>query len=271
MIQNQDQGAEGGHHSVPVGAAASTSPARQAGTTPEGAQSEQEAARWVQTMFAEVAPRYDFLNHFLSLNIDRTWRARTVARLLPVLQNPDTRVLDLCCGTGDLLIEMERAAKRPLLGSDFCFPMLAGASRKIEQGGLASSLFDSDGLGLPLDDASMDLVTIAFGFRNFANYHHGLIELHRVLKQGGTLAILEFSHPPNPLLRAGYEVYSHHILPRLGALLSGSSRAYRYLPSSVKKFPKAPELAEWMRDCGFADARFEYMTFGIVALHLARK
>jgi demethylmenaquinone methyltransferase/2-methoxy-6-polyprenyl-1,4-benzoquinol methylase len=249
----------------------SLGPARPAGTTPEGVATEQEASRWVQAMFAEVAPRYDLLNHVLSMNIDKGWRNYTVKRLLPILRNPEAKVLDLCCGTGDLLIAMEQSAGRPLYGSDFCFPMLTGAAQKIRQQNLASTLFSGDGLNLPLTDASLDLITIAFGFRNFANYHKGLEELHRVLKPGGTLAILEFSQPPNRLIRFGYELYSHHVLPRLGEWVSGSRTAYEYLPSSVKKFPPGPELAEWMRMAGFCEVSFTYRTFGVAALHLGKK
>lgn len=241
------------------------------GTTPEGAQSEQEAARWVQRMFAEVAPRYDLLNHVLSMNIDKHWRARTVRRLRPSLRNPQAKVLDLCCGTGDLLIELERAAGRPLMGSDFCLPMLEGAAVKLRQQKLASSLFDGDGLSLPFANDTLDLITIAFGFRNFANYRSGLAELYRVLKPGGALALLEFSHPPNRLVRGAYEFYSHQVLPRIGAMVSGSASAYRYLPSSVRKFPTAPDLAAWMREAGFDAVDFEYMTLGVVALHVGRK
>jgi demethylmenaquinone methyltransferase/2-methoxy-6-polyprenyl-1,4-benzoquinol methylase len=222
-------------------------------------------------MFAEVAPRYDLLNHLLSMNIDRLWRARTVRLLRPILRNPEARVMDLCCGTGDLLVELERAAGRPLLGSDFCHPMLEGAAAKLRRQRLQSHLFDGDGLALPLADGSLDLVTIAFGFRNFAHYHQGLAELRRVLRPGGTLAILEFSHPPNRLIRAGYELYSHHVLPRMGALISGSRSAYRYLPNSVRKFPDAPELCRWMQDCGFAEVRYHHFTFGVVALHVGRR
>jgi len=241
------------------------------GTSPEGVATEREAARWVQEMFAQVAPRYDLLNHVLSMNIDKRWRARTVRRLLPILRNPDARVLDLCCGTGDLLVAMERSAGRPLLGSDFCFPMLEGAAEKIAGAKLQSPLFDADGLELPLRDSSVDLITIAFGFRNFANYRRGLVELRRVLRSGGTLAILEFSQPPNTLFRSAYNAYSTHILPRVGGLLSGSSAAYSYLPSSVRKFPGAPELSEWIQEEGFASVDFEYLSFGIAALHIARR
>lgn len=242
-----------------------------AGTTPGGATSEREAARWVQEMFGQVAPRYDFLNHFLSLNIDTRWRAHTVRRIAHILSNPGARAMDLCCGTGDLLVAMERAAGRPLLGSDFCYPMLAGAARKLDRLGLHSSLFDADGLELPLAGESLDLITIAFGFRNFSNYQRGLVELRRVLKPGATLAILEFSQPPNPAFRAFYNFYSTHVLPRIGGLISGSSAAYSYLPASVRKFPGAPELRDWILEEGFREVEFDYLTFGIAALHLARK
>lgn len=241
------------------------------GTTPEGAATEQEAARWVQEMFGQVAHRYDLLNHVLSLNIDKFWRAHTVKRLDGILRNPEARAMDLCCGTGDLLVAMERAAGRPLLGSDFCYPMLEGAAGKIRRLGLGSTLFDADGLALPLADDALDLITIAFGFRNFANYRRGLQELRRVLKPGGTLAILEFSQPPNRAFRAFYDFYSTRVLPRIGGLVSGSSAAYSYLPASVKKFPGAPELREWMQEEGFREVEFDYLSFGIAALHLARK
>lgn len=241
------------------------------GTTPVGAASEREAARWVQEMFGEVAPRYDFLNHFLSLSIDTRWRAHAVRRIAGVLGNPQAQALDLCCGTGDLLVAMERAAGRPLLGSDFCYPMLAGAARKLGRLGLSSPLFDADGLELPLASESLDVVTIAFGFRNFSNYRRGLAELRRVLRPGGTLAILEFSQPPNRAFRAFYNLYSAHVLPRIGALISGSSAAYSYLPESVRKFPDAPEFRDWILEEGFREVEFDYLSFGIAALHIARK
>jgi demethylmenaquinone methyltransferase/2-methoxy-6-polyprenyl-1,4-benzoquinol methylase len=131
-------------------------------------------------------------------------------------------------------------------------------------------LFESDALNLPLADASLDLITVAFGFRNFANYEKGLAELRRVLRGGGLAAILEFSQPPNAAFAALYGFYSRNILPRLGGALSGSKDAYSYLPESVRKFPGAEELAEKMRAAGFADVQFERMTFGIVALHVGR-
>ncbi|MBL8175812.1 MAG: bifunctional demethylmenaquinone methyltransferase/2-methoxy-6-polyprenyl-1,4-benzoquinol methylase UbiE [Bryobacterales bacterium] len=243
---------------------------KQAGTTPAGVHGEEQTSRWVREMFGGVAGRYDLLNHVLSFNIDKRWRARTVKRVLPVLQRADARVLDICCGTGDLLIELEKAAGRRLLGSDFCHPMLREAGGKIGKGGFASSLFESDALRLPVKDSSLDLITVAFGVRNFANYRKGFEEMRRVLRPGGMAAILEFSQPPSPLFAALYNFYSMKVLPRIGAAISGSAKAYEYLPDSVRKFPDAPQLAAILRECGFTHVEFERMTFGIVALHLAR-
>jgi len=240
------------------------------GTTPEGAQSEQEASRWVRAMFGRVAHRYDLANHLLSANIDKSWRARTVARVRDILIRPDARVLDLACGTGDLLMALEQEAHRDLIGSDFCHPMLTGAAAKLKRASLKSSLVEADGLALPMNDASLDLITIAFGFRNFANYRAGLVEMRRVLRSGGALAILEFTQPPNPAFRALYNWYSRHVLPIIGGAISGAPEAYKYLPESVSKFPDAPDLAAMMRAAGFDSVEWEYMTFGIVALHIGR-
>jgi demethylmenaquinone methyltransferase/2-methoxy-6-polyprenyl-1,4-benzoquinol methylase len=214
-------------------------------------------------MFARVAHRYDLANHLLSFNLDRWWRARTVRRVRPVLLRPGARALDLCCGTGDLLAALEEAAGRPLFGGDFCRPMLEAAVRKSPQ----ARLFEADALDLPLAAASLDLITIAFGFRNLANYAAGLEEMRRVLRPGGMLAILEFSRPPNAVFAALYRFYSRRILPAVGGALSGDRGAYEYLPDSVRRFPSAGELAARMREAGFRDVRFEYMTGGIVALH----
>jgi demethylmenaquinone methyltransferase / 2-methoxy-6-polyprenyl-1,4-benzoquinol methylase len=240
------------------------------GTTPEGARGEREAAAWVRQMFGRVAHRYDLANHLLSLNIDRRWRARTVRRVEAVLARPGARVLDICCGTGDLLLALERRAAGPVFGSDFCHPMLVAAGAKIARRGARAALFESDALALPLRDASLDLITVAFGFRNLANYQAGLEEMRRVLRPGGMAAILEFSQPPNRAFAALYHFYSRRILPRIGGALSGSPDAYRYLPESVRKFPLPEQLAEGMRQAGFREVRYEYITGGIVALHVGR-
>jgi demethylmenaquinone methyltransferase/2-methoxy-6-polyprenyl-1,4-benzoquinol methylase len=239
------------------------------GTTPEGARSEEEAARWVRGMFGRVARRYDLANHLLSMNIDRWWRARTVARVRGVLERPGARVLDICCGTGDLALALSSRAPM-VLASDFCHPMLTAARRKILARHAPVALFESDALRLPVRDGTLDLITVAFGFRNLANYQAGLEEMRRVLRPGGLAAILEFSQPPNPLFGAVYHFYSRRVLPWIGGLISGNRDAYTYLPASVRKFPSPGELAQAMRAASFEDVRYEYMTGGIVALHVGR-
>lgn len=245
------------------------------GTTPQGASGEQEAASWVRGMFGRIAPRYDLANHLLSLNIDRLWRAHTVNRVRSVLERPGARVLDICCGTGDLVLALEKRGRVrrgcSVLGSDFCHPMLTAAHEKIARRRASAELFESDALHLPLRDGSLDLLTVAFGFRNLANYDAGLREIHRVLRPGGMAAILEFSQPPNATFAALYNFYSRRLLPRIGGLLTGSRDAYTYLPESVRKFPSADELAEDMRRAGFRNVRFERFTGGIVALHLGER
>jgi demethylmenaquinone methyltransferase/2-methoxy-6-polyprenyl-1,4-benzoquinol methylase len=272
------------------------------GTTPAGAATEEQAARWVRGMFGRVAHRYDLLNHVLSFEVDRAWRARTAKRVEEILRKPEALVLDLCCGTGDLMLALaqrrhqliegnrhslgaavcsdaEADAKTeaiagylpPLIfGSDFCHPMLIESARKAENKHARATVFEADALQLPLRDASLDLITVAFGFRNFANYRKGLAELRRVLRPGGLLAILEFSQPPNRFFASFYSLYAKHVLPRIGALISGASDAYTYLPESVSKFPGAEQLAEEMRAMGYLGVEFERMTFGVVALHIGR-
>jgi len=221
-------------------------------------------------MFGRIAGHYDLLNHLLSFNVDRYWRRRTVKRLAREVK-PGGRILDLCCGTGDLLVGIERATRRQAVGADFSHPMLTNARDKLARKHLRSALVEADGLQLPLGDESLDGIAIAFGFRNFANYRRGLEELRRVLKPGGVLAILEFSTPRSRGFRALYNWFSATLLPRIGGLISGSSQAYSYLPESIRKFPDAEGLAREMRVAGYDRVEFETMTGGIVALHLGRK
>ncbi len=219
-------------------------------------------------MFGRVAPRYDFLNHLLSFQADRYWRRHTVGRVRDLLAREDAVALDICCGSGDLAFALARAGNARVYGSDFCHPMLVEAGRKAARHRARVPLFEADALRLPLRDASLDLITVAFGFRNLPNYRSGLREMLRVLKPGGRAAILEFSQPPNALFRGFYNFYSRRVLPVIGGWISGSRDAYTYLPDSVKKFPNAPALAAEMRDAGFDNVEYRYLTGGIVALHL---
>jgi demethylmenaquinone methyltransferase / 2-methoxy-6-polyprenyl-1,4-benzoquinol methylase len=242
------------------------------GTTPAGVNGEEAASRWVRGMFGRVAAHYDLLNHLLSFNLDKRWRARTVARVAPVLARPGAKALDLCCGTGDVLLSLAaQGGGAAVYGSDFCHPMLIEAQRKVAARKLPSPLFEADALALPLASGSLDLITVAFGFRNLANYGRGLEELARVLKPGGVLAILEFSQPTNRPFAAVYGFFSARVLPWIGGLISGSREAYAYLPESIRKFPGAEELARQMQAAGFSGVEFERLTFGAVALHLGKK
>src|ERR1700693_5201828 len=194
------------------------------GTCPEGAVSEADASKKVREMFTEIAPRYDLLNHLLSLQLDRLCRARAANRLRSILDRPDALVLDLCCGTGDLAFALARAGKARIVGADFAHPMLVRAKEKSaalapppnQSTASPMSFFEADALRLPFAGASFDLVTSAFGFRNLDNYEAGLREIQRVLKPGGTVAILEFTEPPDGLLGDIYRWYFCKVLPRIG-------------------------------------------------------
>lgn len=237
------------------------------GTTPPGTAGEKDAARWVQQMFADIAPKYDLLNHLLSFNIDRRWRKALLRRLSAVLARPEARILDLCCGTGDVLLDLQSVAKSRVIGLDFCHPMLVAARRKARQRGFNAPVIEGDAMALPLADHSLDAISISFGFRNLVNYSGALQEFMRVLKPHGTLVILEFSHPPGVFMRSAYGLYSGLVLPIVGSLVSGSREAYAYLPASVAKFPKAELLRNMMEQAGFAETHFELLTGGIAALH----
>jgi len=260
------------------------------GTRPEGAVTEADASKKVREMFTEIAPRYDLLNHLLSLQLDRLWRARAARHLRPLFPGPeivvenhkavyirhDTSVLDLCCGTGDLAIELNRRYHARVIGADFAHSMLVRAKKKSAR--LHSKTLvqlrpiryiEADALRLPFADTSFDLVTTAFGFRNLANYEAGLREIQRVLKPGGTVAILEFAEPPEGLLGDLYRWYFCKVLPKIGGLISGDQAAYKYLPKSVARFFRPPELAALMSAVGYQSVDYRVWTLGTVALHTA--
>ena len=224
-------------------------------------------ARAVREMFSGIARRYDLLNHVLSINIDKRWRRLVRGKLTDVLARADAIVLDVACGTGDLSLELQRDAHARIVGSDFCRPMLAIADDKTSAAGLTIPYVEADAMTLPFADASFDALTIAFGLRNLSNFADGLTELHRVLKPGGRLVILEFSTPVVPGFRSLFRFYFTRNLPRIGGVVSGSRGAYEYLPDSVSKFPDQKGLAELMRSTGFAAVEYTNLTGGIAAIH----
>lgn len=242
------------------------------GTRPDGAITETDASRKVREMFTRIAPRYDFLNHFLSLELDRLWRARTARILQPVLDRPEAVALDLCCGTGDLSFAMRRRARGRIVGADFAHSMLVRAQEKSRSlpsstGRNPTSFLEADALRLPFAGGSFDLVATAFGFRNLANYEAGLREIRRVLKPGGTLAILEFTEPPGGLWGDFYRWYFRRLLPHIGGWISGERNAYKYLPNSVSRFFRPEELAALMAATGYKDIKYRGWTLGTLALH----
>jgi demethylmenaquinone methyltransferase/2-methoxy-6-polyprenyl-1,4-benzoquinol methylase len=221
----------------------------------------------VRAMFAEIAPSYDRLNHLLSINIDKVWRRFTVKKLKDVLDRPGAIALDLCCGTADLTLELAPHAR--VIGCDFCHPMLVIGNEKIAARQIGNTtLAEGDALHLPFADQSFDVVTVAFGLRNLENVEAGLAEIFRVLKPGGRAAVLEFSRPVVPIFRQAFEFYFHNILPRIGALVSGSKGAYTYLPKSVSNFPHQKRLVEMMRSVGLTNVRYHNLSGGIAAVHL---
>jgi demethylmenaquinone methyltransferase/2-methoxy-6-polyprenyl-1,4-benzoquinol methylase len=248
------------------------------GSCPEGALTESEASSKVREMFSQIAPRYDLLNHLLSFDIDRLWRYRAARRLRPILQRRGALVLDLCCGTGDLAFALARAGNARVIGADFVHAMLVRAREKraAQQDGrrgdfLAMPFCEADALQLPFAEGSFDLVTAAFGFRNLANYEAGLREMQRVLRPGGTLAILEFTEPPRGMFGDLYRWYFCSVLPRIGGWISGERSAYTYLPKSVARFFRPRELAALMSSVGYESVEFRVWTLGTVALHTATR
>jgi demethylmenaquinone methyltransferase/2-methoxy-6-polyprenyl-1,4-benzoquinol methylase len=222
-------------------------------------------------MFAAVVPRYDFLNHFLSFGRDIAWREATARALRPALARPGSLAADVCCGTGDLTLALERYSEGRVVGTDFCHPMLLRAGEKARSRAGKLFFLEADTLALPFRDETLDVVSVAFGFRNLANYAEGLGEMRRVLKRGGTLAILEFSTVRGPLFGPLFRFYFHHILPRFGTWISGVSGPYSYLPDSVARFPEQEALANAMREAGFGNIHYRNFTGGVAALHVGQK
>jgi demethylmenaquinone methyltransferase/2-methoxy-6-polyprenyl-1,4-benzoquinol methylase len=220
----------------------------------------------VEEMFDRIAPRYDQLNRLLSLGIDRRWRRRLLREVL--LAQP-RRVLDVATGTGDLAIALAEAGIAEVSGVDISQHMLAVGRVKVARAGVNVRLFCADGEALPEADDSYDAVTVAFGVRNFEHLEQGLLELLRVLRPGGVLAILELSTPSLGVVRALHGVYCRHIVPRVGAAVSGEGAAYQYLPASVAAFPCGERFLQVLLDNGASEVRCIPLTLGIASLYLA--
>jgi len=218
--------------------------------------------RFVQSLFGAIARRYDLANHLLSGGLDFFWRrraARIVRGWCP------TRILDLATGSGDVALTLRaHCANAQIVGADFCVPMLREARRKN-----SGAVVAADGLALPFASGVFDVVTVAFGLRNMASWPGALREIHRVLKPGGHVLILDFSVPPPPL-RWIYRPYLHHVLPRLAGLLTGEKGAYEYLGASIEKFPAGAAMCALLEEAGFTEPKAKRLSGGIVSLYTAR-
>jgi demethylmenaquinone methyltransferase/2-methoxy-6-polyprenyl-1,4-benzoquinol methylase len=241
------------------------------GAAPQGAHDVESASRAVRDMFTSIAPRYDLLNHVLSMNVDRLWWNKTARTFSHILLRADAQVLDLCCGTGDMTFALRRRAGKAslrIVGADFSHAMLQRAG--IKSAGTSLRWVEADALHLPFADASFDLVTAAFGFRNLADYDAGLREIARVLRPGGECGVLDFSEPGG-LMGKLYRVYFKHVLPKIGTLISGVRGPYAYLPASVERFPQPEEMLERMKRAGFREASWTPYTFAIAGLYRGRR
>jgi demethylmenaquinone methyltransferase/2-methoxy-6-polyprenyl-1,4-benzoquinol methylase len=276
---------------------------RATGARPAGIADPVSAAQNIERMFSAIAPTYDRANHILSFGLDRLWWVRAARAVRPILARPEAVVVDLCCGTGDMTLALDchrpqrtpsenivilsegarlvsAAAEgpavvrptstepAPILAIDFSLPMLTLATKKFAGRNILT--VEADALHLPLADASVDLVTAAFGFRNLSSYPDGLSELYRVLRPGGEIAILEFNQPAG-LMGALYNLYFKFVLPKIGGLISRNPAAYSYLPASVGRFPRPPRMIELIAAAGFTQAAWTSYTFGAAGLYRATK
>ncbi|RYD58289.1 MAG: bifunctional demethylmenaquinone methyltransferase/2-methoxy-6-polyprenyl-1,4-benzoquinol methylase UbiE [Sphingobacteriales bacterium] len=224
----------------------------------------------VAEMFNNIAGRYDFLNHFLSLGIDRGWRAKAIKEISKV--NPKA-ILDVATGTGDLALAAAKLNPSKIMGIDIADQMLAIGREKVAKENLSGviTLQSGDSEALVFDTNSFDAVTCAYGVRNFENLEVGLKEMNRVMRPGGKLAILEFSHPKSFPIKQLYQFYFRYILPTLGKMVSKHSTAYTYLPESVKAFPEGSVFCTTLERCGFKEAKARPLAFGITTLYTATK
>ena len=230
-------------------------------------------AHQIRQMFSSIAPRYDLLNHLLSLNIDKSWRRKAVSLMRSGVNQQQPLWLDLCCGTGDLSLEMLRQGAYRIVSSDFSHPMLRLNLDKLHHrdGTAKISVVEADALTLPFPANTFDAIAIAFGLRNLESPESGLAEMRRILKPGGRLVVLEFSKPTNALFNRLFQKYFFNVLPRIGAALSRHHHAYTYLPESVSQFPDQTKLAALFSSCEFERIGYVNLTGGIAAIHWGEK
>jgi demethylmenaquinone methyltransferase / 2-methoxy-6-polyprenyl-1,4-benzoquinol methylase len=248
-----------------------TEPSKTVGARPAGIEDPQAAANAVREMFNTISPRYDLLNHVLSMNVDRLWWWRTARRFRHILRRSEAEVLDLCCGTGDMtfaLYRQRRGSKAGITGADFAREMLCRAESKGK--GTTIRWVEADALHMPFANETFDLVTSAFGFRNLADYDAGLREILRVLRPNGEIGILDFGEPKGTVGKV-YRLYFKEVLPKVGTMISGVRGPYAYLPASVEKFPEPSEMLRRMRVAGFRETAYTPYTFGIAGLYWGRK
>jgi demethylmenaquinone methyltransferase/2-methoxy-6-polyprenyl-1,4-benzoquinol methylase len=230
----------------------------------------------VQRMFGEIADWYDFLNHLLSLGIDRHWRRKTVRLVQP--EDGAGPILDVCTGTADLALAYWQASRQMdevhVLGADFCLPMLALGREKCRRAGAEGSveLIEADAVRLPFPDDAFQIVSVAFGLRNVSDMNGGLREMVRVCRPGGRVAVLEFSLPRIWPLKILYQCYFHWLLPLIGQCLArNTQKAYNYLPASVGRFPQGEDFARHMSSAGLREVVLYPFTFGIATLYVGKK
>ena len=224
----------------------------------------------VAEMFNSIAPKYDFLNHWLSFGIDKLWRKKAIRLLKPL--NPSV-ILDVATGTGDFALEAMRLSPKKIIGMDISEGMMKIASRKIADLHLDKTIsFEvGDSEEMRFDSESMDAITVGFGVRNFEHLEKGLSEFHRVLRKGGVACILEFSKPKKFPIKQLYRFYSYYVLPIWGRLISKDQRAYTYLPESVSAFPDGEEFISILKNVGFDSVKEYRLTFGIATIYFAVK
>lgn len=232
---------------------------------------DQEFAGQVNSMFDRISGVYDRMNRVMTAGLDQAWRARAAER---ARLEPGMTALDLCCGTGDLTLELAGRVgpQGAVTGADFSRPMLELAREKAEGHGVPQARFEwADALDLPFEDEAFDAVTIAFGIRNVPDVPAALREMRRALRPGGRVLILEFSLPANAAVRGSYLLYFRHVLPRLGGMVSGDAAAYRYLNRTVETFPYGEAFCALMREAGFVAVEAHPLTFGIATLYVGAR